>query len=42
MPKVGHTPLFDYKNRITDLESEVTTLKRRLDELRRAKIQARF
>jgi len=40
MPKVGHTSLFDYKNRITDLESEVNTLKRRLDELRRAKMQA--
>ena len=32
--------MFDYKNRITDLEGEVTTLKRRLDELRRAKVQA--
>ncbi|KAL5255104.1 hypothetical protein ACHWQZ_G014516 [Mnemiopsis leidyi] len=40
MPKVGHTTVYDYKNRITDLEGEVTTLKRRLDELRRAKVQA--
>ena len=39
MPKVAHTTIFDYKSRITDLECEVSTLKRRLDELRRAKHQ---
>ena len=40
MPKVGHATIFEYKSRITDLESEVFTLKRRLEELRRAKMQA--
>ena len=40
MPKVGHSSVFEYKSRITDLESEVSTLKRRLEELRRAKMQA--
>ena len=39
MPKVTHSAIYDYKSRITDLECEVSTLKRRLDELRRAKNQ---
>ena len=37
MPKVVHAS--EYKERINDLETEVTTLKRRLEELRKAKNQ---
>eukprot|EP00116_Pleurobrachia_bachei_P004967 sb/3465229/ len=40
MPRLAPASLHEYKSRICDLEGEVNTLKRRLDELRRAKIKA--